>query len=147
MIATSALAAEMERFLRSGDAVFVFRGCNLHPDGDGLLATPGYEHRTWSQVDASGSYEVEPYTWDEPRVFPRRFARYRDDFIQCERLATPFRARLQADVPLYVHVKFCRRDPLRNWSADARAAFARAQLLKVPLPAALAGEVRRLVAR
>jgi glycosyltransferase involved in cell wall biosynthesis len=145
MIAAPPLAPALAEFRRSDAAVFVFRGYNLHPDLDGLIATPGFEHRTWAEVDRSGGYEIEPYTWSEPRLHPRRLARYRDAFAQCERLATPFTARLYAETPLYFHVKFLKRHPMDNWSADSARSLRRRPLVKVPLAPDVVDQVRRVL--
>jgi len=145
MIATPALATAVAEFLRSDAAVFVFRGYNLHPDLDGLIATPGFEHRTWADVDQSGGYEIEPYTWNEPRLYPRRLARYRDAFAQCERLATPFTAHAYAERPLYYHMKFCKRDPMANWSADSAQSLHDKGVVKLPLARTVLAEARRAI--
>jgi hypothetical protein len=132
MIALPHFSEMIGEWRASTRPVLVFNGLNVHPDRrhgvrprvtdrDVLLrrlSVPGLPR--WVTTLAEDAVE--------PRLFPRFRARYDDEIRWTQHLASPFehreyrkRARLSGREPCFLHLKFCKRDALSNYSDDLRA--------------------------
>jgi hypothetical protein len=65
------------------------------------------------------------YDYPEPRLFPKLLARYTTRIRWTQELASPFltsplraRAVQTIDAPAYLHLKFCKRDPVATYTPD-----------------------------
>jgi glycosyltransferase involved in cell wall biosynthesis len=108
MVAGPEFSRAVETFRQRTDQVMCVSGANVH---DSL-------NRYVMRVD--GYSPIEHY---EPRLFLRRFARYADYGSAIETLYTPYRGSEWTSVyePLtYVHLKYCKQDPLANTSFAAQ---------------------------
>jgi len=106
MVATAAFETALAAFRTAQHQILYFLGINLFEDGRRALAN-------------------YPIADDEPRLFYRRGARYVGWEGACEGLASPFMRpslglEAHVDVPLYVHLKFCKADAFINESSDER---------------------------
>jgi glycosyltransferase involved in cell wall biosynthesis len=131
MIARPEFATAIEAWRASPRPVLVFNGQNVHPDRSHLirarvtdravllegLRVPGLPMWVTSLAEDAR----------EPRLFPRFGARYGDPILWTQSLSSPFehrdyrqRARLTAPSPCFMHMKFCKRDALANYSDDLR---------------------------
>ena len=82
-------------------------------------------------VDAAGLAQRGRGNSLEARLFPREQARYSDEWEWVEALKSPFvdggRARsdrLVADVPCFLHMKLCKRDPWAGYTPELARAIA-----------------------
>jgi hypothetical protein len=146
MIATPAFGDAVERWRSAPQPVLVFNGENVHPDRRHLVrAREGDRETLLRRLSVPGlPMWVTRLTRDapEPRLFPRFAARYDDALGWTQRLDTPFehrafrrRARLVVDTPCFLHMKFCKRDALANYSDDLRAVIEGNIAEGDPLPA------------
>jgi glycosyltransferase involved in cell wall biosynthesis len=124
MVALDRLRTELEEWRTSGLPVMAFHGVNVHPDRrhrivarsddrDALLAR--------LEVPALPKWVTTlTYDFPEPRLFPRRGARYESRMRWTQRLELPDREMQTRRVegPCFLHLKFCKRAPLSNYSAD-----------------------------
>jgi glycosyltransferase involved in cell wall biosynthesis len=105
MVATDELAGALDAFRDAEEQILCFFGVNLFGDFRHLLASCAI-------------------AGEEPRVFSRRGARYVGYDGPCEGLTSPFLYEeiglvAHCDVPLYVHLKFCKtHDAFLNESSD-----------------------------
>jgi glycosyltransferase involved in cell wall biosynthesis len=128
MIATDGFYRALETFRQTdGKDVLMFAGVNLHPDMRHLLAPVDGDVNDPLVRTLHQSY-VRPDAVAEPRLFPRRLARYDSGFWFCERLLTPFMHHpghvLKVEQPCYLHMKYCKPNPYNNMSSDLERAIA-----------------------
>ncbi|HEX9563501.1 MAG TPA: glycosyltransferase [Gemmatimonadaceae bacterium] len=135
MIARPEFESALEEWRASPRPVLVFSGQNVHPDRRHLVR-PRVTDRAelLARLSVPGlPMWVTTLTEDakEPRLFPRFGAHYDDAIRWTQRLASPFehrdvrqRARITARSPCFLHMKFCKRDALANYSDDLRAVIA-----------------------
>lgn len=135
MIAGPQFSRAIDTWRTSPRPVLVFNGQNVHPDRRHLMRariTNRDELLARLTVPALPSW-VTTLTEDarEPRLFPRFAARYDDGTQWTQSLASPFehrdfrkRARITAGAPCFLHMKFCKRDALANYSPDLREVIA-----------------------
>jgi hypothetical protein len=135
MIATDAFATALQTWRRSRKPVLVFHGANVHPGMQHLLAARITDKAVLNAALASpgipdwaASLESD---YPEPRLFPRFFARYEMSMGWTQTLASPWlgpavrqRCALIYPEPCYLHMKFCKREPLANYSDDLAAVIA-----------------------
>jgi len=154
MVALPELAAELAAWRSSRALVLTFRGANVHGDrrhqaasrcGDhaelaARLATPGLPR--WA---ASLGQD-----FPEPRLFPRRFARYSARLGWTQTLDSPFYGKdvpaaisRRVEAPLYLHLKFCKREPFAGYSPDLAELLRDNLIAGPPLAAAWAAELAR----
>jgi glycosyltransferase involved in cell wall biosynthesis len=134
MVALDSLSRELEAWRRSDAQVLVFNGVNVHPNRRNLLAaksTDRAELVRGLRIPRIPAWARSlTHDFPEPRLFPRFLARYRDDAGWTQNLASAFmRPRHQAHVrrardPLFLHLKFCKHDPMANYSPDLGAVIA-----------------------
>jgi glycosyltransferase involved in cell wall biosynthesis len=129
MVATPAFETALAAWRASPRPVLVFNGQNVHPDRQHLIKARITDRDVLLArltVPALPMW-VTTLTTDarEPRLFPRFAARYDDATRWTQRLASPFeyrdfrkRARVDATEPCFLHMKFCKRDALANYSPD-----------------------------
>ena len=129
MVALDALARALEAWRRSSRQVLVMHGINVHRERRhaitahctdreallGRLAVPGLPRWATSLT----------FDYPEPRLFPKRFARYTTRIRWTQELASPFltaplraRAVQTLAAPAYLHLKFCKRDPVATYTPD-----------------------------
>jgi hypothetical protein len=134
MVALDTLARALEAWRRSRAQVLVMNGVNVHPDRRhaiaarstdreallGRLAVPGLPRWATSLT----------YDYPEPRLFPKHGARYTTRLRWTQELASPFltaplRERCVTTLarPAYLHMKFCKRDPVSTYSTDLGSAI------------------------
>ncbi len=134
MVALDGLARTLAAWRRGEHQVLVLHGINVHPDRrhaivaqsadrDALLArlsVPGLPRWATSLT----------YDYPEPRLFPKPFARYTTRMRWTQELSSPFlgpalrdRCVTKHDGPAYLHLKFCKGDPMSTYSPDLGGAI------------------------
>ncbi len=128
MIATDAFYTSIEEWRGSSKVAMVFKGANVHPDLQHLIAAKSSDREALSVSLAvpvlPGWVTSMTHTWPEPRLFPRFLAAYEmGDWTH--RLVSPFlRGRLasrccqRVEDVCFLHLKFCKRNPYARWSSD-----------------------------
>jgi hypothetical protein len=156
MIATSVLARSLAAWRGSSKPVLMIHGANLHPDLEHLLAARSSDReRLLATLELKRMPRwVTSLTHDasEPRLFPRRFARYDTQLGWTQKLESPycdarFAAELRhvVDEPSFLHLKFVKYDPLSNYSADLARVIRENMDVGAPLDAEAREIVHRLV--
>lgn len=131
MIATPAFVEALARWQASPRPVLMFSGENVHPDRRHLIRARVSDRETLlRRLSVPGLPGwVTHLTRDakEPRIFPRFAARYDDAIRWTQQLDSPFvhrdfrrRARVVVEPSCFLHMKFCKRDALANYSDDLR---------------------------
>lgn len=132
MIATGCFEEALKGWRASAKLVMRFKGVNVHADRQHLIAARS------SDLEALASGMAIPflprwmasmsYAPAEPRLFPKRFARYRMG-PWSENLKSPcLHARggpeswHEVSEPCYLHLKFCKRAPYSDFSPDVERA-------------------------
>jgi glycosyltransferase involved in cell wall biosynthesis len=129
MIALPAFAEALERWRRSCCQVLVFRGANVHPSLTNLVKAKSDDREALlSRLRVPGlpSWATSlTYDFPEPRLFLRKDARYTTRILWTQEFSSPAFSEgretdglLEADEPLYLHMKFCKREPFSNYSDD-----------------------------
>lgn len=129
MIATPALHRALAAWRRSDKPVLIMRGANVHPDRRHFAAARSSEHRALLAEQRCARMpawiRTMAYDYPEPRLFPRWRARYGHAAVFTQSLISPFLDRgfasaWREQVPgaAFLHLKFCKRDPYANYSAD-----------------------------
>jgi hypothetical protein len=153
MIATDRFEEALKEWRASTKLVMRFKGANVHPDRQHLVAARS------SDLEALASGMAVPFlpTWIasmshaavEPRLFPKRFARYRMG-RWTQNLKSPcLHARggpeswHEVSEPCFLHLKFCKRAPYSDYSPDVE----RVVSSNVALGPALTPEWRRTLRR
>ena len=132
MIALDRMPDELALWRESGTPVMVFQGVNVHPDRRHRMAARSSDReKLLSRLETPALPRwVTSLTYDfpEPRLFPRRTAFYESEMRWTQRLRMPDHDpardgehRVGADAPCFLHLKFCKRQPLSNYSADLAA--------------------------
>ncbi len=131
MLATAEFSRALQRWRHSSAAVMSLIGANIHPDRRHLIAARSSEA---AEIAKALTIPVAPkwvstmsYTFPEWRLFPRLGARFGSRVWWTQTLSTPFllprikrRFFLRTDEPCFLHLRFCKRDPLTGYSADFR---------------------------
>ena len=135
MIALDSFRRELQGWRSGGSPVLVMQGLNVHH---------GLEHviveRIADRASLLEGLEVPglprwvtrlTYDYPEPRLFPKLFARYSAEILWTQTLHSPFwlgdakrRYARTLQQPSFLHLKFCKRDPLANYSSDLAAVIA-----------------------
>jgi len=147
MIATPAFRAAVQAWRASPRPILVFNGQNVHPDRRHLVKARVTDREALlARLSVPGLPKwVTSLTEDaqEPRLFPRYHARYDDGTRWTQRFDSPFehrdyrkRSRVVAPEPCFLHMKFCKRDPLSNYTDDLREVIAGNIDVGDPLPPA-----------
>lgn len=129
MVARDSLAHALVRWRREKKPVLSFFGLNVHPSRTCYMAPRCTEREPLlAQLDVPGlPLWVTVLTRDarEPRLFPRRFARYGLGKHWTQGLDTPCTDRgtgqsleVRWEEAGFIHMKFCKQDPLANYSPD-----------------------------
>ncbi|UCG75345.1 MAG: glycosyltransferase [Gemmatimonadota bacterium] len=135
MIALDGLRRDLELWKRGSRPVLVMQGVNVHPDLQHVVVAKNPDRVSLlEQLEVPGlPLWVTRLTHDypEPRLFPKLFARYTSDMRWTQALHSPFygsatkqRYSRTVPAPAYLHLKFCKRDPLANYSRDLAAVIA-----------------------
>lgn len=135
MVALPGLGARLQQWRASRKPIMTLYGANVHPDRQHLLAARISDREVLEKKlgDAGIPKWVASLTHDapEPRLFPKRFARYRNRVGWTQSLESPFydarfktRFRFRVQEPAYLHLKFCKRHPCANYSPDLAALIA-----------------------
>ena len=135
MIATQYFC-EVVQAWRSSDVQVVFlRGANVHPDREHLISAVCTDREV---ILASLSVPGLPrwatfMTLDSPeaRIYPKCGSRFTTDRLWTQRISISYvdedrerRYVSEAEGVSYLHMKFCKRDPFSNYSADLAEALA-----------------------
>jgi hypothetical protein len=146
MIATEAFHRGLADWRRSRCMTVFVRGANVHPDRIHLLGakTTDVEHSGDGHPEGVPEWvRTMSHTANECRVFPRLRARYetREEQWWSEYLATPYlrspyarRYRYQVQDVAFLHLKFCKRDPHFNHSAEFAEMMQANTAVGPPLP-------------
>jgi glycosyltransferase involved in cell wall biosynthesis len=156
MIALPSFQAAMEDWRNGSKPVISIYGLNLHPsrscymaarctDREPLLArlsVPGLPW--WATVLTRDS--------KEPRLFPRRFARYGNGLHWTQGLDSPCTDRefsgpqwhVTPDEGCFLHMKFCKKDPWFNYTEELARVIAANIIPGPPLDDAARAVVQRL---
>jgi hypothetical protein len=145
MVALPAFAETLARW-RAGRAVgVVFGGANLHPDRCHVAAPRTTEREALLARLASDGLP----RWAtglgrdalEPRLFPRRLCRYtpRIGWTQSLDGLLPLaqndpRLWQIEEAPQYIHLKFCKREPFRNYSRELAEVIGGNLVAGAPIP-------------
>jgi hypothetical protein len=135
MIATAYFREVIHAWRSSDVQVVFFRGVNVHPDREHLISAVCTDREA---ILASLSVPGLPrwatfMTRDSPeaRIYPTRGSRFTTDRLWTQRISTPYvdedperRYVSEAEGVGYLHMKFCKRDPFSNYSADLARALA-----------------------
>jgi hypothetical protein len=126
---------ETVRGWRESDVQVVFlQGVNVHPDRQHLIAARSSDRDAMlASLSVPGLPRWATHmTRDSPeaRIYPARASRFTADRLWTQRISTPFvdedpERRYVADASGvgYLHLKFCKRDPFSNYSADLAKAL------------------------
>jgi hypothetical protein len=128
MIAGDPFETALEEWRASKKLVMMLKGVNVHPDRQHLIAARSVD------LEALASGAVVPFlprwiasmshTAIEPRLFPKRFARYRmDRWTQvlespCVHARGSPESWQGVNEPCFLHLKFCKRAPYSDYSPD-----------------------------
>jgi hypothetical protein len=121
MVATPALAFQINHFKRSRDLVVWVFGANVHPDRKHLVSdSAGARDEIPTPVGLPAENHLSPYTDREPRLYPRFLATYQTNSLwQCEVLHTPWMQwGISAPECGFLHLKYCKPDPYEHWSRN-----------------------------
>jgi len=135
MIALPALGGMLDEWRSSGKNVLVFHGANVHPNGENLvMARSADREKLLSRlsVPALPKWATSlTYDYPEPRLFPRESTRYTNRIRWTQELFVPAyngepeeRSVLLSEKPGYLHMKFCKMDPMSNYTEDLGAVIA-----------------------
>lgn len=124
-LATPELEQSIKNFKKSPHQLFFSRGLNIYPDLEHSVKTiknrVGLEENFFG--GAFDTYLTE-YTFNECRIFPKKFSRYSFDFPYLESFTSPF-----LSFPKYIyfdkkisflHLKFCKKNPYQILSDDIK---------------------------
>jgi hypothetical protein len=129
MIATPAFHRAIAAWRGSPAPVLMMRGANVHADGRHLVAARSADHAALLRQQGCPRMPAwvasMTYSGFEPRLYPRFRAHYDHAAGFTQSLVSPFLDR-RFKVTLrevvtgvaYLHLKFCKRDPYSNYSAD-----------------------------
>jgi hypothetical protein len=154
MIATDHFHEVVRRWRESDAQVVFFRGVNVHPDREHLIAAVSTDRDAMlASLRVPGLPRWATHmTRDSPeaRIYPTRGSRFTTDRLWTQRISTPFidddpqrRYVIEAESVGYLHLKFCKRDPFSNYSDD----LARALSSNFTSGPAIEPEWRALLAR
>lgn len=130
MLALERFTTGLAEWRRGGRApVLVFQGVNVHPNRRNGVAARCSDR---AALLAALSVPALPQwatsldrDFPEPRLFPRALARYRTPNRWTQSLRSPFleppladRCVERVDEPCFLHLKFCKREPLAGYSSD-----------------------------
>ena len=125
MIANDAFAKAMKTWRRSSQMVLIFSGLNVYRDRRHVLAAAESDLATLAaRINDDGVPKwaaTLARDYPEPRLFPKWLAQYEMELGWTQRLATPATYSRRAQVipePCFLHMKFCKRDPLSNYSPE-----------------------------
>jgi glycosyltransferase involved in cell wall biosynthesis len=135
MIATPAFHRAITGWKRARAPILMMRGANVHPDRRHLAASRSSDRGgLLAQQECPrmpGWVRSMTFDYLEPRLFPRRRARYAHGEGFTQSLVSPFLDRRFSTVlrreiaePAYLHMKFCKRDPYSNYSEDLAGVIA-----------------------
>jgi hypothetical protein len=147
MVALPELATALAGWRRGRALVLTFRGANVHPDRRHLAAARESDHAALAARLASPGLPrwaaVLSHDFPEPRLFPRRFARYSARLGWTQTLDSPFYGRevppaicRREEEPRYLHLKFCKRDPFAGYTPELAEVIGGNLAAGDPLPAA-----------
>lgn len=129
MVAVDEFQQHVADWRSSGRPVMVFHGANVHPDRRHLIAARTADREALiSKLEVPGLPQWATslsHDYPEPRLFRRQGARYETTLLWTQHLSTPLSGggsrstdRFVVETPCYLHLKFCKRDPLSNYSPD-----------------------------
>lgn len=132
MIALPALGENIAAWRNAQRPVLFMQGANVHPDRHHLIRARITDREALlTKLERPGMPRwVTSLTYDfmEPRLFPRKDASYDTRIGWTQVLSSPFTGEdnlpYRASVPCFLHMKFCKRDPLTNYSPDLAAVIA-----------------------
>jgi glycosyltransferase involved in cell wall biosynthesis len=113
MVATRETHEAIRAFKRSDRQALWLNGLNVYPD---------LEHAI-SDWDTPGPVSPRAVAPSEPRVFPKRFARYTSALGVYEALGSPYLHgffALHWSAPAFLHLPLCKSTPFHNNSSDYR---------------------------
>ena len=129
MIATEAFYGALEQWRQTGAAILKITGANVHADRGHLIGAKSSdttrlaEHLSVARVPSWIS--SMSHTYAHPQLFPSFLASFGFDTWWAESFHSPFLRRglekrfvLKIDEPCFLHLKFCKRDPYSDYSAD-----------------------------
>jgi len=129
MIALPRLREALAEWKRGCHPVLFMHGANVHPDLEHLIAARNDDRESMLrglEVPGLPIWATSlTYDFPEPRLFPKLFARYTSRIWWVEALDSPFLRKSVRNAygrelaePSYLHMKFCKRDPLAAYSSD-----------------------------
>lgn len=131
MIARPVFHRALAVWRASDRPVLQFSGLNVHPNRkNGIRPRVTDRDRLLEGLTVPGLPKwVNDLTRDcmESRLFPRAGASYESGMLWTQRLSSPFldpefryRARIEVEPPCFLHLKFCKQNPLSNYSEDLK---------------------------
>lgn len=129
MIALDSLRQDLRQFRRGGSQVLVMQGINVHSSLEHVVVAKNTDRASLlERLDVPGlpAWATRlTYDFPEPRLFPKLFARYSSDMQWTQALRSPFwqattkrRYSRSLPAPSFLHLKFCKQNPLANYSGD-----------------------------
>jgi glycosyltransferase involved in cell wall biosynthesis len=129
MVALDPLARALAAWRRSERQVLVMHGINVHADRRHAIAARSADREALLRrlaVPGLPRWATSlTFDYPEPRLFPKLLARYTTRIRWTQELASPFlasplraRAVQTIDAPAYLHLKFCKRDPVATYTPD-----------------------------
>jgi len=131
MIATEAFRDAIAQWRRQPVPILVMNGVNVHPDRAHLVAARSSDRAGMLKrfrLPGMPSWATSlTHDAPEPRLYPRWRAVYHNQSGWTQTLSSPFwnaPFRRELRGVGYLHMKFCKRDPLANYSPELAAAIA-----------------------
>jgi glycosyltransferase involved in cell wall biosynthesis len=129
MIALESLKQDLHEWKRGGGKILVMQGVNVHPSLEHVVVAMNTDRASLLErleVPGLPGWATRlTYDYPEPRLFPKLFTHYSSGSLWTQALHSPLWKRsarrrysrtLQA--PSFLHLKFCKQDPLTNYSND-----------------------------
>jgi len=154
MVALDSFYESLAEWKSSKAQVMVFNGGNVHPNRRNLIAARTSDREQLLQklgVPGLPRWATSlTYDFPEPRIFPKRGARYHSDLRWTQSLSSPVLDRSKAPGTVmrvegicFLHLKFCKRDSFAGYSSDLADAIASNVRVGPPLSPELDDVLRR----
>lgn len=134
MIALPRFATALDEWRATGREVLVFHGVNVHPNRKNLIrARIEDREKILPDLSVPGLPKWATsltYDYPEPRLHPLAGARYTNRILWTQELFVPAyngdkeaRSVHRVEGPCHLHMKFCKSDPMANYTPDLAKAI------------------------
>ncbi len=124
-LATPEMKQSIKKFKESPHQLYFSRGLNIYPDLKHSIRTIKNKHNL-EKYFFGGAFDnyLTKNTFNECRIFPKKFSCYSFDFPYLESFTNPFLSftkYIYFDKKImYLHLKFCKKDPYQILSNDLK---------------------------